>query len=232
MADECSYARGELMAPYEHPYRHALAETWRHQAELRRATTLAVVLWPAGAVGAAAGVELLGLLAGLGATIATVVVVLWLIALLRMGWRLTRSWRPTTELAAVRANRPQAGGEDPDVAHDEFAVTVEEDGRLVTWRFRPLSTSQRPADLEIEVPGRPRYAASPVEATSFDAEDTVRASEQLVTAQAQAAKREAAAAADAHAVLDDDRAQMTLAGEARTTAAALQRVTGQRRRHT
>lgn len=224
--EDRSHGRRELMVPYEHPYRHALLATWRHQPELRGATVLAVVLWFAGAVGVQGGVELLGLVAGLGAMLGTFVVIAWLVAILRAGWRLTRSWNQPTELADVRAHRPQAGSEDPDVAHDEFAVTVEEDGRLVTWRFRPLLVSEHPEEFELEIPGRPRYAASPVEETSFDVQDTVQAAEQLVIAQAEVAEREAASAL----VAVSAREGVDLDAEARTTAAALQRTTGQRSR--
>ncbi|MCW3001916.1 MAG: hypothetical protein JWQ20_1214 [Conexibacter sp.] len=228
MPQECSHGRRELMAPYERPYRHALKETWRHQPELRRASALAVALWLAGSAGIGAGAELLGLLAGLGAMIGTVVVLAWLVAILRTAWRLTRSWRQPTELATVRAHRPQAGTEDPDGAHAEFAVTVGEDGQLVTWQFRPLLISEHPAELEVEVPGRPRYGASPVDDAPFDVHDTVRAAEQLVIAQDRAAQREAAAAIAAHAAMDEAVAHADLAAEARSTAAALQRATGQR----
>jgi hypothetical protein len=230
MAEELTRARRELMAPYEHPYRYAAVETWRCRRDLRRATALAVVLWLGGAVGVAVGEELLGLIVGLGWTMGAVIVVLWLVAILRAGWRLTRGWNQKSELATVRARRPQAGSEDPDLAHDEFAVTVEEDGRLVAWRFRPLFVAERPAAFEIEVPGRPRYAASRCDATSFDVHDTVRASEQLVMAQTEAAECEAASAGAAHEALDAEHAYAELAAEARTTAAALQRTTGQRSR--
>ena len=228
MREEHIAERHMLMAPYEHPYRYALVQTWRHQRELRNATALAVALGVAGAIGAGAGVELLGLLAGVGSMLGCVVVLLWLVAIVRTGWRLTRSWRQETELAVVRARRPHAGSEDPDVAHDEFAVTAEGDGRLLTWRFRPLLISDHPGELELEVAGRPRYAASIVDETPFDVHDTVRAAEQLVSAQAEAARREAASAAAARATLEQARDDAELATEAMSTAAALQRATGQR----
>jgi hypothetical protein len=230
MAEERSHGRRELMLPYEHPYRHAIVATWRHQRELRVATALAVVLWLAGAVGVAVGAEELGFAAGVGAFLGPMAILLWFVAIVRVGWRMTRSWGRTTELGEVRAHRPQAGTEDPDMAHDEFAVTVEEDGHLVTWRFRPLLVSERAADGEMEIPGRPRYAVSPVDEMSFDARNTVRAAEQLVMAQAKAAEREAASAEVARAAIDADSAHAELAAEARSTAAALRRATGQRSR--
>jgi hypothetical protein len=162
--------------------------------------------------------------------IGTVVAVAWLFAILREGLRLQRSWRQPSELGRVRSYRPQAGAEDPDMAHDEFAVTVEDDGRLLTWRFRPLLISEHPDEREMEIPGRPRYAASAVDDVPFDIHDTARAAEQLVVAQEQAAQREAAAAMVAHAVNGDAASRAELAAEARSTAAALQRATGQRSR--
>jgi hypothetical protein len=231
MDEERSHGRRELMVPYERPYRHVVAHTWRHQPELRLATALSVVLWVGGAVGVAAGVPLLGLTAGLGAMIGTLTTAAWVGAVLREGRRLTRSWRQRSELATVRAHRPQAGTEDPDIAHDEFAVTVEEDGRLVTWRFRPLPVDEHPSDDEYEVPGRPRYGASPVDDVPFDVYDTARAAEQLVIAQDQAAQREEAAAIAAQGTIAGVRATAELAAEARSTAAALQRATGQRSRN-
>jgi hypothetical protein len=130
MAEERSHRRRELMVPYEHPYRHAIVATWRHHRQLRDATALAVVLWLVAAVGVAVGAEELGFAAGVGAFLGPIAILLWLVAFVRVGWRMTRSWGRTTALGEVRAHRPQAGTEDPDVAHDEFAVTAEEDGHL------------------------------------------------------------------------------------------------------
>jgi hypothetical protein len=223
-------SRRELMAPYRRPYRHVLAETWRGQRDLRRLTVIGAACFVVGAAGVAAGVPWLGLLAGLGATMAWLVPLAWLGAIGRAAWRLTRSWRRRSELGTVRARRPQAGGEDPDVAHDEFAVTVEDDGWLLTWRFRPLHVGEQPAAEEIEVPGRPRYGARVVADRRFDARDTARAAEQLVAAQDRAEQREVAAAAAARDAIADAARRAELALEARSTAAALQRSTGQRSR--
>jgi hypothetical protein len=93
-----------------------------------------------------------------------------------------------------------------------------------------LLASEQPGAGEAEVPGRPRYAASPVAETPFDVEDTVTAAEQLVDAQTQAAEREAASAVSAKTTFDADAALADFAVEARTTAVALQRTTGQRSR--
>src|SRR5437868_7142067 len=111
MPDQRPLARRELTRPYEHPYRHTLVSAWRHQRELRRATAATVALSVGGAVGSAAGVELLGVFAGLGATLGYFLILMWIIAIVREGRRLTRSWRTDSELATVRARRPQAGGE-------------------------------------------------------------------------------------------------------------------------
>ncbi len=187
------------------------------------------MLWAAGAAGVAAGEELLGLLGGLGAMLLTIVVVLWVIAIVRTGFRMLAGWRRETELAAVRAHRPQAGTEDPDLLHDEFAVVVSEDGHLVTWRFRAaarLRAARRPGDRGLRpAPLRGLARRGDRRSTSHD---TVLASEQLVMAQTAAAERESAAAEAAHAALEADHENAELAAEARTTAAALRRATGQR----
>ncbi|QEC48493.1 hypothetical protein FSW04_13570 [Baekduia soli] len=230
MGEERSHGRGELMVPYERPYRYVLARTWRGRPQLRRLTALTVVLLAGGGAGVAAGQPLLGLVLGLGAMFAAAVAAAWLVAVAQGGRAMTRSWRHPHELASVRAHRPQAGTEDCDVAHVEYAVSVQDDGHLVTWCFRPLEVSEGPRVHEVEIPGRPRYAATPVEETPFAARDTVRAAEQLVEAQARAADLEAAAAREAHAAIDAARADAELAAEARSTAAALQRSTGQRSR--
>jgi hypothetical protein len=228
--EEDTTTRRELMAPYEHPFRFALAETWRRQPELRRATVGGAVAFAVGSAGLALGAGILGLLGGLGAMVVWLVAALWVIGALREGFRLVRAWRQPSELGRVRAQRPQAGTEDAEVAHDQFAVTVEDDGWLLTWRFRPLRATASPADEEIEVPGRPRYGARVVEDRQFDVRDAARAAEQLVTAQERAAERETAAAAAAHRARERAAGAEELALEARSTAAALQRATGQRSR--
>jgi hypothetical protein len=219
------------MAPYEHPYRYCLAAVWRGHADVRRGTVLAIGLLVTGVIGRAAGVELLGLVAGLGAMLTWIVPVLWLVAVAREGHALTRRWAGRSELGKVRARRPQAGEHDPAVLHDEFAVSVKEDGHLVTWRFRPLRVYETPDDArEVEIPGRPRYAASPMADEPFEAADAVRATEQLVAAQERAAALEAEAAQAAREAHAGASQRAELAAEAASTAAALQRLTGQRSR--
>jgi hypothetical protein len=222
--------RSELLAPYQRPLRHVAGTAWRRQPVLRRWTALTVTLVAVGTVGAIAGQPLLWLLAGAGAMFGAITLAGWAWTIADATWRLRRAWSRHTELRTVLARRPQAGSEDPDLAHDLFAVTVEEEGWLVTWRFRPLAISDHPGDEEIEVPGRPRYAASPVSDMRFDPRDAARAAEQLVDAQERAAQREEAAAAAAHGGIADAEQRAELAAEARSTAAALQRATGQRSR--
>jgi hypothetical protein len=222
--------RGELLAPYERPLRHVAVAVWREQPVLRRWTAVAVPLVVAGAIGAVAGEPLLWLLAGAGGMLAAFVLAGWGWTIASASWRLRRAWGKKTVLGTVRARRPQAGSEDSDYAHDQFAVTVEDDGWLITWRFRPLAVAERPGDHEVEVPGRPRYAASAVFDIRFDVEDTARAAEQLVVAQEAAAQRERDAATAAHDGIADADRRAALALEARSTAAALQRATGQRPR--
>lgn len=141
---------------------------------------------------------------------------------------LRRYWGQKSELRDVLQRRPHAGTEDSELIHDRFAVTAEDDGWLLTWRFRPLAFGERPEDeAEIEVPGRPCYAARAISEARFDAHDAARAAEQLVIAQEDAAAREAAAAAAVHGGVIDAAERAELAIEARTTAAALRRATGQ-----
>lgn len=222
--------RATLMAPYERPLPYVARAAWRASPQLRRWTLVTVPLVAAGTIGAVAGEPLLWLLAGTGAMFGAFVLVGWAATIGSTVWRLRRGWGRRSELGTVRAKRPQAGSEDPDVAHDQFAVTVDEGGWLVTWRFRPLPVDEQPAVEEVEVPGRPRWAASPIANIRFDARDAARAAEQLVTAQEAAAEREEAAAAAAHGGIADADRRAELAAEARSTAAALQRATGQRSR--
>jgi hypothetical protein len=103
-------------------------------------------------------------------------------------------------------------------------------GHLVTWRFRPLAVTEMAGEEELEIPGRPRYAAAPVAHEPFEAVDAARATEQLVAAQERAAALEADAAGTAREARDGAWRQAELAAETASTAAALQRLTGQRPR--
>jgi hypothetical protein len=65
----------------------------------------------------------------------------------------TAEWRGAGgELARVRARRPHAGDTDPDAAHDEYAVAVDEGGRLVTFAFMPLAASEDAAPTSVLIP--------------------------------------------------------------------------------
>ncbi|HEY6761276.1 MAG TPA: hypothetical protein VI318_17390 [Baekduia sp.] len=231
MATDPVPRRDVLMGPYRHPLRHCAAAVWRSVRELR---SMLVVAGLCAAVGVAAGVAvgaiILALMVAVGVLIAIYVLLAWGWLTVRETWRLVRSWRRRSELADVLARRPQAGTEDPELAHDLFAVTVEDDGRLLTWRFRPLTIGADPGADEIEVPGRPRHAARGIEDRAFAADDAARAAEQLIEAQERAAEREAAAAAEAHRAVEASRLSDDLLLETRSTAAALQHATGQRRR--
>ena len=227
MPEQRNGSRHELMGPYEHPYRYALRRTWRQDREPRIAAGLVVALVVTGEVGALSGADGLGALVGV-ALLPAIVVMLWVAAVARMVLRETREWDSPTELSEVRARRWHAGSKDPVLAHDEFAVTVEDDGHLVTWRFRPLRVSERATEDEFELPGRPRYAVSPVDEVPFATNDTARAAEQLVAAQTRAADREAAAVAAERAAVEARLVGAELELETRSTAAALRRATGQR----
>lgn len=230
MAEELPQRRDELMAPYRHPVRHVGREVWGLSREVRFVTAIGGGATVAGLVGVATGAVLLELLAVVGVFALLCAASMW-------GWltavevlKLVRGWRQRSELRDVLERRPHAGSADPDLVHDLFAVTVQDDGWLYTWRYRPLAWDQEPGLEQVEVPGRPRYEAEVILERRFDARDAARAAEQLVEAQEGAAQREALAAAQAahaveHAELDEHELE-----EARTTAAALQRSTGQRSR--
>jgi hypothetical protein len=229
MADEVPQ-RAELMAPYRHPARFCGREVWRGSGEVRFVTAVGAGATVAGVVGLALGEVLLTLLLVVGAFALLSAGAMWGYLTAGETLRLVRAWRRRTELRDVLEKRPHAGSEDPDLVHDLFAVTVEDDGWLYTWRYRPLAWDEQPALEQVEVPGRPRYAAEVIDERRFDARDAALAAEQLVVAQDGAAQREAlAAAAVAHAA---ERSALSEhdAEETRSTAAALQRSTGQRSR--
>jgi hypothetical protein len=229
MAEEVQQ-RAELMAPYRHPARHVAAVVWRETFAVRAMMAVGVLCTVAGVAGVVAGEPLLELL---------LVVGLMTLAAMGFSWGsvtasgtlpLLRAWRQRSELRDVLEQRPHAGSEDPDLVHDLFAVTVEDDGWLYTWRYRPLRWDEEPALERVEVPGRPRYEAEVILERRFDARDAARAAEQLVEAQEGAARREALAAAQAAHVVERAALSEHEAEETRTTAAALQRSTGQRSR--
>jgi hypothetical protein len=203
------------------------AAAWRALPRVRLQAALAAVLIVGGGIGTALGSPLLALTVAVGMLVALLALVTWSLPTVSGGLALQRAWRQKSELRAVREARPHAGDADPDVVHDEYAVTAEDDGWLLTWRFRALSLGEHAGDDEVEVPGRPCYAAQAISERRFDAHDAARAAEQLVVAQEDAAAREAAAAAAAHGGILDAGERAELALEARSTAAALRRATGQ-----
>jgi hypothetical protein len=208
--------REELIATYRRPYRRRLPRLY---ALNRVGPALAV----AGALALLAGVLEVAAEGAPGglvalAAVAAVLAVLWALWVTAAGaWVIrarTREWRARhdSELARVRAGRPHAGEADRRFAHDEFAVSVEDGGRLVTWRFTPLAAHERPAVGDRLLVGMPRYAAREVASAPHDASDAALAAEQLAAAQEDAAALERAAA------------------EAASTGRALRAVTGQSRR--
>jgi hypothetical protein len=135
--------------------------------------------------------------------------------------RLGRAWDEHSELGDVRARRPHAPERDRELAHDEYAVTVEDDGRLFVWRFSPLAVTRPVPDGHVPVPGRPRYAATVVEQRDLSP-DPARAAERLADTQEHAARLEEQARARASE-------RHELQTETSSTAAALRHLTGQSR---
>jgi hypothetical protein len=140
----------------------------------------------------------------------------------------TVQWREDqSELERVRRRRPHAADADARTAHAEYAVSVAEDGHLATWCFEPLAAYERPGPGEVLLNGTPRHAARPVARVPFEPVDAGRAAEQLGEAQADAARREAAAAERGRTGLDDTERARELMREAQGTGAALRTLTGQ-----
>jgi hypothetical protein len=225
--DETPVTRAELLAPYEHPYREWLpAAVSRTRARRTLATGILATVVTAlpllfGASSGWAALPVVFLLATLVGCVMDAVP-----AVLAVRER-TRGWDEAGELARVRAGRPHAAERDPRLVHDEFAVTVEDSGRLFVWRFVPLAAAEPSPASAVEVPGRPRYAASVVQQRPLDVADTARAAEQLVEAQEHAAVREAAAADAARRALVDQHEAERRAADAAAAAATLQHLTGQ-----
>jgi hypothetical protein len=220
--------RDELEEPYARPYRTLVP---RAITPMRPRATLTVGAGAAVAGGAASlflgsGVAIFGLLV---LVLAIGVVAWWALVAAREVFRLTRVWAEPNVLEDVRRARPHRGNADPAIAHDEFAVTVEDDGLLCVWRFRPLPVWDNGAPDEVRVPGRPQHTARVVDELPLHPRDQVRAAEQLAAAQDRAAELEAEAIADAHRRLARQEARAELEAETASTAAALQHLTGQRR---
>jgi hypothetical protein len=218
--------------PYRHPYRHWVPRAWEASG-VRRAAIL----------GTGAAMALTGTALGTGhegwalagAAVETMTLGLFgyvsaeAVFVIR---RITRPWRRPSELRNLRERRPHRGDRDPELAHDEYAVSVEDHGELYLWCFRPLPIDSPHPDTDDEwivVPGVPAYVARALHAAPSDPRDAGRAAEQLAEAQAEAAGYEAAARADAHRRAEAAVAEREIAAERRGTAAALQRITGQDR---
>lgn len=216
------------MREYLHPYRSWLPEVWGATSARRYGAGGAAALATGGVATLATG-DATWVLMGL----AIVVFTIWLFAYWTAlgAWhihRVTRAWDSPGELTRVRTRRPHAGARDPEFAHDEFAVTVEDSGHLFLWRFTPMLAREGGPEDAIIVPGRPTYAAQVVAEREFDPTEASRAAEQLAQAQDDAAGREREAAQRA---VDQDRVAAgirELAAERLTTAEALQHLTGQR----
>ena len=225
--------RQELEEAYRHPYARWLPLAW---AQDRVAVGLGAGVAVAGAT------ALWELLADGGAPIEMVTVSLLVAAVTlgRAAWitllgsivirNRTASWRPDgSEIGSVRRRRPHAAEADPDVAHEEYAVAVDESGHLITWRFRPLRPEEDAGPDEILVAGRPRYAARQAQSDPFEPVDAAVAAEQLALAQQQAADLESAAADRARRAIEQAERQRELAAETTSTARALRGITGQSR---
>jgi hypothetical protein len=221
--------RSELLDTYTRPYGRWMPHMLRGYGVHRVA-------------GAAALLAVLGVLAELvfergetmlafavAAAAITVVYALWVslngVLLVR---ERTAEWRGAGgELARVRARRPHAGDTDPDAAHDEYAVAVDEGGRLVTFAFMPLAASEDAAPTSVLIPGVPRYEAREVATMPYDPIDAARAAEQLADAQEEAALLELEAISRARAQLEQDEEARELMAESLSTGAALRNATGQ-----
>ena len=220
--------RSELLATYARPYRRWMPVILRGYG-VHRVTAVAVLFALVGAILELTTDQGDGILAfGLAAAALAVVYTIWVVAngalLVR---KRTEEWRGAGgELSRVRARRPHAGDADPHVAHDEYAVAVSDDGRLVTFAFTPLAASEAAAQEAILITGTPRYEALEVAANHFDPVDAARAAEQLAEAQEHAARLEAAAITRAYEELDGNAAARELLNEARSTGAALRDITG------
>jgi hypothetical protein len=204
--------------PYRHPYRHWIPRAW----EMTNARfSMILGTGAAGALTVAAlatGLEGLALSGAIveTATLGTLGYLSARAALIVR--RITRPRREPSELRRVREGRPHRGERDPDLAHDEYAVSVEEHGELYLWCFRPLhidSAHPEEGDDWIVVPGVPEYVAQVVDAWPYDPRDAGRAAEQLAEAQAEAAAYEAAAIEDTRRRYEAQLAEAEIAEEGR-----------------
>ena len=229
--DRAAITRAELLDGYERPYRRhlPLALKQHHVHHWLAADAVLIALW---AIGALTDTAAMTIVAGLFAVLALLLTAAIATRATTDGIeairKRTAEWRTGQgDLAKVRRGRPHAGEADTGVAHDEYAVAVSDDGRLVTHLYTPLMAGERPGPTAVLIPGKPRYEAVEVRADRFDPGDAARAAEQLAAAQEHAADLEAAAIERARDDLAERDAVLDLAVETRSTAAALRRITGQ-----
>lgn len=227
-------SRGELLDSYAHPYRRWLPIALKGYG----------VHYLVGLTALVAALALLGTLADAGfADAALTVALLGVFAIVCVSWwalvhgvriirHRTRQWRPgrRDDLAEVRRRRPHAAEADAEVAHVEYAVSVEDNGKLVTLAFEPLHAADPWDEDAVLITGIPRYEARPVHSVAYDPTDQARASEQLVEAQERAAALEADEIVRARLELEHGTAAAALMAESRATGEALRGITGQRRR--
>ena len=188
-------SREELLDSYAHPYRRWLPVALKGYGVHYLAGLTALVAAVGGLAALAdAGVANTVLTIAVLGVFAIVFVAIWalVVGVSRIRDR-TWQWRPDRgdELARVRERRPHRGDADAVVAHAEYAVSVEDDGTLVTWAFEPLHAGDEWDEDTVLITGIPRYEARRVLSVGSDPTDRARASEQLVVAQEHAATLEA-----------------------------------------
>jgi hypothetical protein len=226
---QAPFTRGELMAGYERPYRRWLPVAWEYE-HVPRAVAIGGLLSLAGLIADRVDPpHTTLLLSGLAIGVGVLLWAAWVTvsAAFIVGGRI-RDWEESEhELAAVRRRRPHAAEIDHELAHSEYAVSVDEAGQLVTWRFKPLAANETAPGHALLITGRPRYAAVAVDEEPYDPVDAARAAEQLAEAQQRAARLEVAAVERARQGLEEAETAAVLEQESRSTAAALRGITGQ-----
>ena len=217
------------MAGYERPYRRWIPVAWEYEKAPRTVAIAAAACVAAAVADQIDGPDPVWVASTLVLAAGVLVWLAWITfnAALIVGSRI-RDWEESEhELADVRRRRPHAADEDPQLAHDQYAVAVGENADLVTWRFTPLPADVNPPAGAVLITGKPRYAATALLDRPYDPVDAARAAEQLADAQQEAAAREQAAIALAARGIEDARTARELEAEARGTGAALRRITGQ-----
>ena len=227
-------SREELLDSYAHPYRRWLPMALKGYGVhyLAGLTALVAVLGSIGKL-ADAGFADGALTLAIFGVVAIGCVSLWaLVHGVRIIRDRTWEWRPdrSDDLAEVRRRRPHAGEADPGVAHVEYAVSVEDNGKFVTWAFEPLLAGDEWDEDAVLITGIPRYEARAVQRVAYDPTDQARAGEQLVEAQEKARALEADEIVRARLELEHDAAAAELLAESLATGEALRGATGQRRR--